>query len=334
MKIEIGESLIRSWLRHVVGCEFAELNWKPSPTWKSDPMQAEQFYTRAKTIWPNAFGPNTLSQLIKQSEVDVIGYAARAEPPKVYLVDIAFHGGGLNYGGKEKTAERIFKKLVRAILLGKLFFPDCKVYAYFVSPFITASHNIGVQDAKAKLYQLVEYDESIEVDCFLGEAFSETILREVLMLGAEVADTSELFLRSWQLIEPFQKKLEESQSEAASTRSSLRAGAPRRSHTRIYDDAKQSLLIAALYMSRFGHSALRIVNQGDTLQELARRLNIPANTLKNQRDFFDSHVDNQRVGWKVPLSGAQQSIMDRYGESSELELRSLLPGFLDDSGHN
>jgi len=29
MKIEIGESLVRSWLRHVEHCEFSELNWKP-----------------------------------------------------------------------------------------------------------------------------------------------------------------------------------------------------------------------------------------------------------------------------------------------------------------
>ena len=33
MKIEIGESLIFSWLRHVMGCPIAQTNWKPSPTW-------------------------------------------------------------------------------------------------------------------------------------------------------------------------------------------------------------------------------------------------------------------------------------------------------------
>ena len=33
MKIEMGESLVRTWVRHYRGCQFAELNWKPSPTW-------------------------------------------------------------------------------------------------------------------------------------------------------------------------------------------------------------------------------------------------------------------------------------------------------------
>ena len=34
MKVEIGESLVLSWLRHVHGCVLAQLNWKPSPAWE------------------------------------------------------------------------------------------------------------------------------------------------------------------------------------------------------------------------------------------------------------------------------------------------------------
>lgn len=30
MKIEIGESLILSWLKHVNNCQIVQLNWKPS----------------------------------------------------------------------------------------------------------------------------------------------------------------------------------------------------------------------------------------------------------------------------------------------------------------
>jgi hypothetical protein len=33
VKIEIGESLIHSWLRHVQGCTVTQASWKPSPTW-------------------------------------------------------------------------------------------------------------------------------------------------------------------------------------------------------------------------------------------------------------------------------------------------------------
>ena len=33
MKIEMGESLFYSWLRHVKDCQIVQNNWKPSPQW-------------------------------------------------------------------------------------------------------------------------------------------------------------------------------------------------------------------------------------------------------------------------------------------------------------
>ena len=36
MKIEMGESLMLSYLKHVQGCQVIQTNWKPSPTWKRD----------------------------------------------------------------------------------------------------------------------------------------------------------------------------------------------------------------------------------------------------------------------------------------------------------
>lgn len=34
MKIEMGESLFYSWLRHVKECQVVQTNWKPSPSWQ------------------------------------------------------------------------------------------------------------------------------------------------------------------------------------------------------------------------------------------------------------------------------------------------------------
>ena len=36
MKVEIGESLVRTWVRHCRGCQLAELNWKSSPMWPGE----------------------------------------------------------------------------------------------------------------------------------------------------------------------------------------------------------------------------------------------------------------------------------------------------------
>jgi hypothetical protein len=40
MKIEIGESLFLSWLRHVKGCQLVQTNWKSVSEW--DRMHDEE----------------------------------------------------------------------------------------------------------------------------------------------------------------------------------------------------------------------------------------------------------------------------------------------------
>lgn len=34
MKIEIGESLVYSWLKHIKECQIVQTNWKCSPNWE------------------------------------------------------------------------------------------------------------------------------------------------------------------------------------------------------------------------------------------------------------------------------------------------------------
>lgn len=37
MKIEIGESLLQSYLKHVENCLISQTNWKTSSNWNIDP---------------------------------------------------------------------------------------------------------------------------------------------------------------------------------------------------------------------------------------------------------------------------------------------------------
>lgn len=39
MKIEMGESLIYSWLRHEKLCQLVQTNWKVSPFWELENRQ-------------------------------------------------------------------------------------------------------------------------------------------------------------------------------------------------------------------------------------------------------------------------------------------------------
>jgi hypothetical protein len=111
VKIEIGESLIRSWLRHVEGCQFAELNWKPSAAWpRQNRVLVEAMFVKAQSQWPEAFGKGDVEQFLKQAEVDVIGLNFFEGQQTLNLVDVAFHSGGLNYGALNEEMKYILDK--------------------------------------------------------------------------------------------------------------------------------------------------------------------------------------------------------------------------------
>ena len=220
MKIEIGESLVRSWLRHVEHCEFAELNWKPSPTWKAQPdEEVAQLFNRAKEYNPEAFGQNKLSQFLKQAEVDVLGLSTSNN--RLHLVDIAFHSRRLNYTGG--TVQRIFKKLVRSALIAKTYFAGREATIYFVTPQVSVSIAEELTAACERVKELFVNETNIKFELIMGNDFKTQLVDEVLALDSEVADTSELFLRSWQLIKPFIDLADGTQPESTGTPNSINA---------------------------------------------------------------------------------------------------------------
>ncbi|WP_223670371.1 hypothetical protein [Kangiella shandongensis] len=321
MKVEVGESLIRSWLRHVEGCEFAELNWKPSSTWSKEPNDTIQsLFDSSKNLWPGSISTNNLSQFLKQSEIDVLGYKQSLEDePILHLVDIAFHSNGLNYGDAQTSAQKIYKKLVRSALLAMTYYSKADTNIYFITPFIRPGVLTAVSEAVNKARQVFEQETGITIELITGDDFFSRVLKEVLDLRSEVADTSEIFMRSWQLIAPFVDDYINPSTEEEINIDEID----------VVDSEVNSeqVLISALYLSRFDHHRLNIGNQGETFDYLAGLLNINRNTLKNYRDRFDSHVDNHRVGWKVELTPKQKMVLGKYGEYPEEDLRNLLPSY-------
>jgi len=323
MKIEVGESIVRSWLRHVEKCEFAELNWKPSSAWTTyNGTEVGELFNHIREEWPEPLGQNSLSQFLKQAEVDVLGLSTReAGNPRLHLVDIAFHSNGLNYGSAERTGQRIYKKLVRSALLSKAYFPTYQSTVYFVTPVISPNTKTHVEEAYERVQSLFEDDNDINFQLILGDDFKSQIFDEVTRLGDDVADTSELFLRSLQMINLFPQN----QDVAPNVRPAVRATQPFNNET-VVDN--QRVFIVALYLARFEHTFLDLGNQTATINTLAERLGTNPHTLKNYRDRFDSFVDNHRVGWGVPLSDHQQAVLDEYSEYSELNLREQFSDLL------
>ena len=86
MKIEMGESLFYSWLRHVKGCQIVQTNWKVSSQWSLSNAEAlERMMKVVDNHYAQKYGyaifkkNSSLSQLLQQGECDVLGVVIHPE---------------------------------------------------------------------------------------------------------------------------------------------------------------------------------------------------------------------------------------------------------------
>ena len=210
MKIEMGESLIYSWLRHEKQCQLVQTNWKPSYYWDINNYDdlhilTEKFsqYYKEKYGY-DIFKGCTLEQLLKQAEIDVMGIAFSESAHSIFAVDIAYHEAGLNYGDKEKTLSKIIQKCVRTALCLYGYFNIATGEIIFASPKINPAIERELNPLFEELTQLIrDFGLEFSVLLYCNTSFSSEIMQTILAKGTKVADTSELFLRSVQLYQMF-----------------------------------------------------------------------------------------------------------------------------------
>lgn len=213
MKIEIGESLMLSWLKHIKKCQTAQLNWKASThSWELHNEEkikkimdaTKKYFTEKHQL--NIY-KNTTShlQLMRQGEIDVLGLEINAGSiANIYGVDVAFHESGLNYGSSIGTIERIIKKMIRTAFLIHGYFNLSKGTIIFASPRIhKAIYDPlkGSFDLLNKIFKVFELDFTFVL--YGNQDFRNNIFEPVVNLSKSVADTSELFLRSSQMFNLF-----------------------------------------------------------------------------------------------------------------------------------
>lgn len=214
MKIEIGESLVYSWLRHVKNCQIAQMNWKLSPKWDKNPKDSQLLRLKeeiAKEFQDSPFDifkkTSNLDQFLQQAEIDVIGIAHSGDKTTTYFVDVAFHEGGLNYGSTEETIARVLKKYIRSYFIFRRYFCDfSNGIIYFITPKVSADKIDA--PLKAALDQLTEVfkrnDCTPDFQFLANDKFNNDVLVPTMALCNEIADTNELFLRSAQLWKMFE----------------------------------------------------------------------------------------------------------------------------------
>ena len=211
MKIEMGESLIRTWMRHCLGCQLAELNWKPSPLWPAHVShELEQWYQDGKSFFPEQVFKKTadLKQFLSQAEIDVFGISiGQGKAEKIIAADVAFHTNGLQYGTKSETKAKIIKKMFRAALTIKHCFPENSAEILFLSPKVTPATELCVNDA-AQMVQIFFANRcnKFKFNIICNDTFKIKVFDEVALLQNKVADTSELYLRAVQMAALFDKR--------------------------------------------------------------------------------------------------------------------------------
>lgn len=204
MKIEIGESLLQSYLKTVKECILTQTNWKTSSSWKIDKTdlnKTEYIFTQIQkhTDFSDVFKKSSLDQALKQAELDVVGINNK----KLYMIEVAFHENGLQYGGRLETKDRVCKKLLRAYLIGLTYFPNYEYEIIFASPKVNPATDETIQEYFTVLNNDFSEDGKVAFKYLANDVFYSEILIPTLQSSLADSDSSELFLRSVKMLELF-----------------------------------------------------------------------------------------------------------------------------------
>ena len=210
MRIEMGESLFYSWLRHVKECQVVQTNWKPSPSWQlRNEEELKRFMDTTDAHFENKYGygvykNNSLSQLLAQAEVDALGISLSDSGTEIYAIDVAFHESGLNYGGRKETVTRVIKRFIRTVLCMIGYFGVTKGEVIFAFPKIHHAIINDLEPCTADLNALfLENNYHFTARIIANDDFNELVLKPILIASDGVSDTSELFMRGYQLVNMF-----------------------------------------------------------------------------------------------------------------------------------
>lgn len=226
MKIEIGESLFYSWLRHVKRCQIVQTNWKISSEWslKNEDM-IEKILKRTDEFFLEKYNykiykqNSSLKQILRQSECDILGICINDN--KIYAVDVAFHEFGLNYGKSYETISRVIKKCIRTSMCiygyfdlksAEIIFASPKIHNHILNNLIDCFDDINLI--------MQEFGFEFKFILIANDDFSNLVLNPILDVGANVADTAELFMRSYKMLCMFDKNIKNLQPEQTKEKSS------------------------------------------------------------------------------------------------------------------
>ncbi len=200
MSVDIGESLIQTWLRHVRGCDIVQTNWKAAMHIAYDINKAKKLLEEFYIEFP-FFSKQDIQTKIRQTEIDALGCVL--DEKKYFATDIAFHEDGLHY--KEKDV--VPSKILRTILCLYGYLGAKKATIVFATPYIKAdstnSEKIFYETFVKQINEFLKSHSDLkeyEVKLYTDIDFETKILNPVLYLVDKIKDTSEVFVRACQIL--------------------------------------------------------------------------------------------------------------------------------------
>lgn len=210
MKIEMAESLVSSWLRHVKGCQIVQTNWKVSPTWNIVPPATipslqttlntvRRFFVKnhGMNLFYDRKGMMSLNQIVIQGESDAIGVSYPNN--NIIAVDVAFHKNGLGY---KNPKLKIIEKCLRTALClyGYLGYNNAEIIfaTPIIRPTLFKQLQVCIQDLQTCMNNT---GHNFIFRLIANSDFCKQIVAPVVSLSQVVNDTNELFLRATQLLQ-------------------------------------------------------------------------------------------------------------------------------------
>ena len=198
MSMDVGESLMQSWLRHVKNCDLVQTNWKAAMHVVYNISSAETLLQDFQKTFPFFATKYSAQTIIRQTEIDVLGCIVAKR--KYIAGDIAFHEDGLHY----KDRDVVPSKMLRTVLCLYGFLGAKEATIVFATPYIKdpkekAYYEKFVEDLNTFLKHHPELSK-YQAKLYVGTDFETNIVNPVLHLIGKIKDTSEIFVRACQLI--------------------------------------------------------------------------------------------------------------------------------------
>ena len=277
MKIEMEESLFYSWLRHVKDCQIVQTNWKASPQWELQHQEElEGLYRNIDQDLQEKLGyrvfknNSSLEQVIRQGECDALGSNIQDGQVSYYAVDVAFHESGVCYGSREETVARIIKKCVRTAFCIYGFFDSKSAEIVFASPKINPAILSDLEPCVLYINRyFAQAGFSFRFRMIGNEDFDQLVLQPILLVSEKVADTSELFMRAYQMFSMFSENREEKNCDRS---------------VRCECSQAESSSFQELKIGKLANTVLRSILESDNLSDEEITL---LQTASYSKQFFD-----------------------------------------------